>query len=326
MKQILSIILLVWCVNSFGQYSNPTGGKVSKFDLERAFHDALKEVEIPQLQGKGEIINGQKEGVWEFYSASDPAKVVCKGAYKNGLKTGVWENHESMFDFVVPADSSAEKFMSSLPRSVEEWRDGQLIYWGRTDGMEIMSDSGISQDIYNKITRIDKVYSHFILMYSHVYFSARSDLDDIAQAKINNLLKDNKANAKLTYHNSVSDSTEEITYHEGNETLAISKRFNGEILTGITKSKMGIVVENYTYIEGNQANCDIKKFFENGNKKEVSKIRNGVPDGKWAGFHENGKRKYTGTYRQGKKHGKWKMYDTEGNLVDEVKYKDGVKI
>ena len=41
------------------------------------------------VEGKGEILEGKKDGLWEEYW--DNGQLVYKGHYKDGKKDGLWE-------------------------------------------------------------------------------------------------------------------------------------------------------------------------------------------------------------------------------------------
>ena len=44
------------------------------------------------VEGKGEILEGKKDGLWEEYW--DNGQLVYKGHYKDGKKDGLWEFYQ----------------------------------------------------------------------------------------------------------------------------------------------------------------------------------------------------------------------------------------
>ena len=44
------------------------------------------------VEGKGEILEGKKDGLWEEYW--DNGQLVYKGHYKDGKKDGLWEEYD----------------------------------------------------------------------------------------------------------------------------------------------------------------------------------------------------------------------------------------
>ena len=322
----ITLLFILICSLSYGQYNRVEIKKPTKFEMERAFLEALNKPSGYSIIEKGELVNDKREGFWKFFMMEDPTQLICEGNYRAGLKDGDWTNYNWIFNIVIPRDSTRAKLMGTTPRSVEEWKSGLLYYWGRSGGMELIADSGINQSVYEKIFRIDETYSNFIMLHSVSYTSARLDIIDIATDCMLNLITENKISGKFTFSYANSGSSNEIKFVEGKEISAVTKNFHEGNLVGLTKSKFGVKTEQYSYIAGNPKDCDIKKFYANGNRKETSKIRNGVPDGNWTGYFENGKKKYSGSYRAGKKHGKWRMYTENGELKDEVKYKNGVKL
>ena len=66
-----------------------------------------------------------------------------------------------------------------------------------------------------------------------------------------------------------------------------------------------------------------KKFYKNGNIKEIRKYREGKKIGRYIGYYETGNIKFEENFKNNLNHGKLFIWSNEGKLVRESNYKNG---
>ena len=55
------------------------------------------------------------------------------------------------------------------------------------------------------------------------------------------------------------------------------------------------------------------EYYENGQKKAISRYKNGLQHGKWEQYYENGRRRSVKEWKNGQKHGTWFWYKSNGS-------------
>ncbi|SNW62681.1 Hypothetical protein ORPV_777 [Orpheovirus IHUMI-LCC2] len=85
-----------------------------------------------------------------------------------------------------------------------------------------------------------------------------------------------------------------------------------------------IITDVYRKLDG-KLEGKYRKYYDNGNKKEIIKYSNNKINGKKRTYHHNGIRRSTTIYYYDKKHGKYVKYGKKGNIVKEGRYFDGNK-
>jgi len=95
--------------------------------------------------------------------------------------------------------------------------------------------------------------------------------------------------------------------------------------TLVTYYENGIKRDSINHVNGEvDGICYI--WFDNGAVRTIMNFSKGVPEGNISGYYENGKLRYSMTMKNGKPDGVYMKYDSLGNHVDDILFKNGLKV
>ena len=114
-----------------------------------------------------------------------------------------------------------------------------------------------------------------------------------------------------TYYASENIASE-VLYQEG--------KINGKAIFYYDSEEKTIRAE-MTFNENEKIEGIYTEYYENGEKKAVLELENGILNGDASFYYDSGVIKMEGSYKKGEKKGKWKYYTEDGNIFDKEKWK-----
>jgi len=106
-----------------------------------------------------------------------------------------------------------------------------------------------------------------------------------------------------------------LTSKQG-ESFYNQKKFNGELFQSFLNNDSILLGK---YVNGKK-DGEWKKFYEDGNLKEIRNYENGVKHGKHLGFFQNGKKQFEYNLKDDEYHGLKKTWNKKGVLIQEMNF------
>ena len=100
------------------------------------------------------------------------------------------------------------------------------------------------------------------------------------------------------------------------ESFYNQKKFNGELFQTFLNNDTILLGK---YVNGKK-DGEWKKFYEDGNLKEIRNYENGVKHGKHLGFFQNGKKQFEYNLKDDEYHGLKKAWNKKGVLIQEMNF------
>lgn len=100
------------------------------------------------------------------------------------------------------------------------------------------------------------------------------------------------------------------------ESFYNQKKFNGELFQTFLNNDSVLLGK---YVNGKK-DGKWKKFYEDGNLKEIRNYENGVKNGKHLGFFQNGKKQFEYNLKDDKYHGLKKAWNKKGILIQKMNF------
>ena len=100
------------------------------------------------------------------------------------------------------------------------------------------------------------------------------------------------------------------------ESFYNQKKFNGEPFQTFLNNDTILLGK---YVNGKK-DGEWKKFYEDGNLKEIRNYENGVKQGKHLGFFQNGKKQFEYNLKDDEYHGLKKAWNKKGVLIQEMNF------
>lgn len=310
------------------------------------------------LKTEGNRVNHLLDSLWKFYD-KDGVLSTCIN-YKEGQKNGFKKTFNK--DSVVVKEEHfrldtitfiKRYFHSGNIKSVLPFFDGEKhgysfefdttgleqVWWKYKNGKgekQIINrlnpqgqKTGKWTEFSNGVLRKEVTFSHgFKNGFERVY-DYKGNLISVNKYSNGQLLKDVKelqkiqvkkvlgTNGLITKSGGFNSKGEPHGIHreyDNSGEVSGSKVFNNGVLTGV-----GIVEKN-----GNK-NGKWILYYDSGKKLAEGNYKNGKKVGTWIYFHENGLKESEGIYSDnGKQDGLWKEYFSNGNLLEEVNFYEGL--
>ena len=114
-------------------------------------------------------------------------------------------------------------------------------------------------------------------------------------------------------------------YTNGNiasEVLYVEGKINGKAIFYYDSEEKTIRAE-MTFNENEKIEDLYTEYYENGEKKAILELENGIFEGDASFYYDSGILKMEGSYKNGEKKGKWKYYTEDGNMLDKETWKKG---
>ncbi|HQI46079.1 MAG TPA: hypothetical protein PLC59_08475, partial [Bacteroidales bacterium] len=114
-------------------------------------------------------------------------------------------------------------------------------------------------------------------------------------------------------------------YTNGNiasEVLYVEGKINGKAIFYYDSEEKTIRAE-MTFNENEKIENLYTEYYENGEKKAILELENGIFEGDASFYYDSGILKMEGSYKNGEKKGKWKYYTEDGNILDKETWKKG---
>ena len=109
-----------------------------------------------------------------------------------------------------------------------------------------------------------------------------------------------------------------LTSKQG-ESFYNQKKFNGELFQTFLNNDSILLGK---YVNGKKDGV-WKKFYEDGNLKEIRNYENGVKHGKHLGFFQNGKKQFEYNLKDDEYHGLKRAWNIEGIMIQEMNFLKG---
>lgn len=294
-------------------YANNNISDSGSYYLGRQHGDWIYFYEDGKIRQRGKLIRDMKEGIWEFLDNN--GKLISSGEFKENEYSGIWN-----FWYTTGKQISQMQFLpENKSKILAAWdnKNRQIVKDG--NGLFVsFHPNGVNSE-KGKVINGDRVglwqsfYSNHSLKQEGEYKNGDYFINNFWDSEGNQSVKNGTG-----YFNS---SYEENDFFE-------SGNYSDGLKTGIWKTYFQqpnkIISENY-YFDGKLSGLS-KFYYESGNLYTEGSHHNNKQDGEWNWYYENGSIQSSVNFSQGKKIGVQKFFGSNGVLVKEEIYKNGIFI
>ncbi|WP_020534949.1 toxin-antitoxin system YwqK family antitoxin [Lewinella cohaerens] len=258
---------------------------------------------------------GEPDGRWVYYEDLDKTLKIYDGQYIDGLKEGTWLRYTN-------------NYWGQKLSAKENWKDNKLLeyasfYDTQKPSILLKSESGVAPSTAEAIYVIEQIGHDVMYFLSQSPDETRTQILDFI---VSILLDAGQAEAQIDFWNHEEKLSREYIIEKNQLAKEIHYEYSFSKIERrqvfINKLLHSTEVYELQYYEKRY----LRTYYTNGEVIEEGNllIEDDLKTGLWKGYYEDGKKKYSGSFRHGEKNGVWKIWDSTGNLIEKLRYKNGV--